>query len=152
MHSILSVQNRQTALTAADPMKKSAAEAISLTPGPLLLREAPGRTVRALRKMAAGEATARIRNRKHCLHVRWIPAAAQDPKILIRRIRQALRMMTVLSEKVQVSCAQKDQSEQEEGTENTLFPFFMALKTRKPAAHAWMADQRHYAEIDQRTI
>ena len=31
MHSILSVQNRQTALTAADPMKKSAAEAISLS-------------------------------------------------------------------------------------------------------------------------
>ena len=104
-------------LTAADPMKKNAAEAISFTPALLLLQEAPDRVIRALWKAAAGEATARIRNRKHRLHIREIPAAAQELKILIRRIRRALRMMIVLSEKVQGSCAQKDQSEQEEGTE-----------------------------------
>ena len=116
IHSVLSVQKQRMYLTAADPMKESEAEAISLTLDPFLLQKAPERVIRALRK-AAGEALARIRNRKHRLHIREIPAAAQEPKILIRRIRRALRMMIVLSEKVQGSCAQKDQSEQEEGTE-----------------------------------
>ena len=98
IHSVLSVQKQRMYLTAADPMKESEAEAISLTLDPLLLQEAPERVNRALRKAAAGEATARIRNRKHRLHIRGIPAAAQELKILIRRIRRALRMMIVLSE------------------------------------------------------
>ena len=118
-------------LTAADPMKESEAEAISLTLDPLLLQEAPERVIRALRKAAAGEATARIRNRKHRLHIREIPAAAQELKILIRRIRRALRMMIVLSEKVQGSCAQKDQSEQEEGTETHAVPFLYGFENQK---------------------
>ena len=60
IHSVLSVQKQRMYLTAADPMKESEAEAISLTLDPLLLQEAPERVIRALRKAAAGEATARI--------------------------------------------------------------------------------------------